>query len=80
MTRRLLHAIRLRLRRWAGYGWTFDVVDDDHAHIRPRRDIVLHELDEDCSCLPTPEPIFRDDGSVAWNLIHHSLDGREAGE
>jgi hypothetical protein len=43
-------------------------------------DAFCHELDEGCPCGPTVEPVKRDDGSVGWVLIHHSLDGRENAE
>jgi len=28
-------------------------------------------------CGPTVEPVVRDDGSMGWLIVHHSLDGRE---
>jgi len=40
-------------------------------------DAFFHELDEDCPCGPAVEPVKRDDGSVGWVVVHHSLDGRE---
>ena len=43
-------------------------------------DAFFHELDESCPCGPTADPVKRDDGSVGWVLIHHSLDGREKDE
>ena len=43
-------------------------------------DAFFHELADDCPCGPTAESVKRDDGSVGWVLIHHSLDGREANE
>lgn len=43
-------------------------------------DLVEHELADDCVCGPTAEPVKRDDGSIGWVVIHHSLDGREASE
>lgn len=48
----------------------------NEVHVVPRGDLVDHE-DENCSCGPTTEPVTRDDGSVGWLIIHHSLDGRE---
>lgn len=56
------------------------------SHLNPPTQVVpksssdgsfCHELDEDCPCGPTTEPVQRGDGSVGWVLIHHSLDGRE---
>jgi hypothetical protein len=41
-------------------------------------DLIEHEVSEDCVCGPTPQPVKRDDGSVGWVIVHHSLDGREA--
>lgn len=46
-------------------------------HVVPIADLVEHE-DVDCVCGPTTEPVFREDGSNAWLVTHHSLDGREA--
>lgn len=39
-----------------------------------------HDVSEDCVCGPTVEPVKRDDGSVGWVVVHHSLDGRELSE
>lgn len=48
------------------------------AHVYPVDDIIEHETDGDgCPCGPTPESVTRDDGSIGWLLVHHSLDGRE---
>lgn len=50
-------------------------------HTYPLNDVVEHTTDsDDCICGPTVEPIKCDDGSVAWQIIHHSLDGRELRE
>lgn len=47
----------------------------------PINDLIDHEeFSEDCPCGPTPDPVKREDGSVGWVLVHHSLDGREADE
>lgn len=48
-------------------------------HVIPLGDLVAHEFDE-CVCGPTVKPIKRDDGSVSWVVIHHSLDHREQRE
>lgn len=40
-------------------------------------DLVEHDSTGDCICGPTAQPVKRDDGSVGWIYIHHSLDGRE---
>jgi hypothetical protein len=52
----------------------------DSAHIHPCDDLIEHELTDDCVCGPRIEPIEREDGSLAWNVVHHSLDGRELRE
>ncbi|GAA1082814.1 hypothetical protein GCM10009665_80430 [Kitasatospora nipponensis] len=33
-----------------------------------------------CVCGPRVQPVERDDGSVGWLIVHHSLDGRERRE
>lgn len=50
------------------------------VHVVPRGDLIGHTEGEGCVCGPTPEPVKRDDGSVAWVLVHHSLDHRESTE
>lgn len=48
------------------------------VHTYPLGDLIEHEVDGDsCPCGPTVEPVFRDDGSNGWHVLHHSLDGRE---
>lgn len=47
-------------------------------HVIPLCDLVMHEQSEDCVCGPEVEPVVRPDGSVAWLITHHSLDGRES--
>lgn len=52
-------------------------------HVTPVDDLIEHDWsteDADCVCGPTVEPVERDDGSFAWVIVHHSLDGREATE
>ena len=49
-------------------------------HVTPPGDLIRHDDSDDCTCGPTSEPIQRDDGSVGWVVIHHSLDGREQGD
>lgn len=49
------------------------------VHVTPNGDAVAHE-DEGCPCGPRVEPVKRDDGSMGWLVVHHSLDGREKGE
>lgn len=52
---------------------------DDCLHVMPRGDVVGHEFTA-CPCGPTDEPVKRDDGSIGWMVVHHSLDGRERQE
>lgn len=51
----------------------------DDVHTMPISDLIEHQFD-DCPCGPTTEPVPRDDGSMGWLIIHHSLDGRELNE
>lgn len=49
------------------------------VHTYPVGDLVAHDTNGgDWVCGPTTEAVFRDDGSNGWQVIHHSLDGREA--
>lgn len=52
----------------------------DTYHVMPVDDLVEHETNDSCVCVPTPDPVKRDDGSMGWVIIHHSLDGREIEE
>lgn len=51
-------------------------------HVYPLGDLIDHDTsgEADCVCGPRAEPVFRDDGSCAWLIVHDSLDGREAYE
>ena len=53
---------------------------NDAVHVHPLDDLIGHDLDDDCACGPTSQPVARDDGSVGWVVVHHALDGREAHE
>lgn len=57
-------------------GWETIQLEDDTVHVHPLGDTVVHTLDEDCACGPTPEHVAHD----AWMYTHHSLDGRERHE
>ncbi|MBD9721981.1 hypothetical protein PV755_09585 [Streptomyces caniscabiei] len=49
-------------------------------HVTPIGDQADHDTstsDPDCVCGPETKPVTRDDGSIGWLLVHHSLDGRE---
>ncbi|TYP82049.1 hypothetical protein [Blastococcus xanthinilyticus] len=50
------------------------------AHVVPRGDLIEHETTEFCACGPRSEPVKREDGSMGWVVVHHSLDGREVSE
>ena len=51
------------------------------VHVVPVGDLIEHDSDGgDCLCGPTTEPVFDDDGSNGWLIVHHSLDGRELAE
>ncbi len=52
-------------------------------HVVPIDDLIRHDsmTDEpDCVCGPEIQPVEREDGSMAYVLVHHSLDGREKDE
>jgi len=46
-------------------------------HVIPHADLIEHTATDDCPCGPHDRPVNRDDGSVGWVTVHHSLDGRE---
>ena len=51
------------------------------VHTYPVGDLVEHDTDGgDCICGPTTEAVVAEDGAVDWQVVHHSLDGREAHE
>lgn len=56
-----------------------DWLPDAELHVMPTADLIEHEF-EDCACGPRTDPVERDDGSIAWRVTHHSLDGRERDE
>lgn len=50
-------------------------------HVRPLRDLVAHDLDEQCVCGPDVEAVPAGaDGRTGVLVLHHSLDGRELRE
>lgn len=51
-------------------------------HVYPTGDHIEHVISEteDCPCGPRTEAVKRNDGSVGWLHVHHSLDGRELKE
>lgn len=55
----------------------------DCLHVHPVGDIIEHDTSDaegNCPCGPEARPVTREDGSVGWLLVHHSLDNREAQE
>lgn len=51
-------------------------------HVIPVNDLIEHDTngEQDCVCGPDTEPVEREDGSMGWLIVHHSLDGRELRE
>lgn len=54
-------------------------MDTEDWHVMPNNDQIEHTF-TDCPCGPEVDPVKRDDGSIGWVLVHHSLDGRETTE
>jgi hypothetical protein len=52
----------------------------NNMHVVPINDLIDHDLLEPCLCGPAIQPVKRDDGSIGWLTVHHSLDGREQHE
>ena len=52
----------------------------DALHVHPLGDLIEHQMDDGCPCGPEQQPVRREDGSVGWLTVHHSLDGREQDE
>ena len=52
------------------------------CHVYPVGDLIEHDTVRGVTCVCGPEtrPVKRDDGSVGWLIVHHSLDGREQTE
>lgn len=57
-------------------GWRTTV----YVHVAPLSDVVEHEDSDTCPCGPTLQEETRADGTSAWLVVHHSLDGREETE
>lgn len=60
-------------------GWYLAEDPRGEIHVVPYRDAVGHEAD-DCPCGADLEPCPREDGSIGWLHVHHSLDNREKKE
>ena len=56
------------------------MTETDELHVVPLNDLVEHDTEGDCVCVPDARPVNREDGSAGWLMVHHSLDGREASE
>jgi len=55
----------------------------DVLHVVPLDDLIDHDSstrEPDCACGPETRPVEREDGTIGWLLVHHSLDGRELQE
>lgn len=50
------------------------------THVVPADELIEHVTTGECPCGPRDELVERDDGSVGWVTVHHSLDGRESEE
>lgn len=60
--------------------WLTERQGNGDVHVTPLLDTVDHTHDDDCLCGPRFEAVHRDDGSIGWVVVHHSLDGREQHE
>jgi hypothetical protein len=60
--------------------WASIPLNDEHVHVVPLEDGLIHEPEDDCICGPEIEAVQRSDGSFGWLVIHASLDGRERDE
>lgn len=60
-----------------------DEPDSNVRHVSPMGDEVEHDTsttEPGCICGPQVQPVPRQDGSMGWVIVHHSLDGREQTE
>jgi hypothetical protein len=56
-------------------------MSDGDYHVYPVQDLFEHVTDgDDCPCGPSTDPVGREDGSIGYVIVHHSLDGREHSE
>ena len=58
--------------------WSTVIHTKDTHHI-PNHDLIDHQPDEHCICGPTHRSNMLT-GALRWDVVHHSLDGREAHE
>lgn len=61
-------------------GWWVTEANDTNIHTHPHNDLIDHDLDGDCICLPEVETVERGDSEIVFLTYHHSIDGREAQE
>lgn len=60
------------MRRWASPGWAL-IDQGTHLQIIPMNDVVAHDDNEDCACLPAVE----ETDHHLWMITHNAWDGRE---
>lgn len=60
--------------------WGYTEPEDGRVQVFPIDDLIEHDLDDDCVCVPRETLVHCDDGSDGWVITHHSLDGRELTE
>lgn len=53
---------------------------DTSVHVVPVDDLIDHDLADTCTCGPADQSVIRDDDSIGWITVHHSLDDREQWE
>lgn len=46
-------------------------------NVLPVNDLLDHEDGAECPCQPDVQPEQREDGSMAWLIVHNAWDGRE---
>lgn len=49
-------------------------------HVFPVEDLIEHDTEGDCICIPRVEAMTDGDGPTDWLYVHSSLDGRELEE
>lgn len=59
--------------------WSVTLLPNNHIHVVPTNDVVLHEQTEECACVPRTEACLGPDGVVThyWLVTHSAWDGRE---
>jgi hypothetical protein len=49
-------------------------------HVFPVDDLIEHDTEGDCVCIPRVEAMTEGPGPTDWLYVHSSLDGRELKE